>query len=273
LFIAASNRASQSFVNTTIDDKEFHSATTTTTTTTTPRNAANDLPPKATTTINNNTHESVRATTSSSSTSTVIGDFETEMVFITDVLEPVFDTFRAIASEQGIAFEVLVENADDLPGVFVAPKSFREATSNVLDNALKYVLLPKPGSGLKTNPAPRVRVRIFPNDGDAAAADVAAAATTPGVIVLVEDNGPGVAVDDRHKIFERGFRSETTASEVRGRGIGLDISRALMARMGGSLGLATEEDCCCCESEGPPDRLDGAALKLEVTRKPHKRID
>ena len=80
---------------------------------------------------------------------TVIGDFETEMVFITDVLEPVFDTFHAIASEQGISFEVVVDDADDLPGVFVAPKSFQEATSNVLDNALKYVVLPKADSSIR----------------------------------------------------------------------------------------------------------------------------
>ena len=89
------------------------------------------------------------------------------------------------------------------------------------------------------------------------------------MVVLVEDNGPGVSTSDRDKIFERGFRSESTASEVEGRGIGLDISRALMARMGGYLGLVGEEEDfdCDCDYE---DGLDGAAMKLEVTRKPYK---
>ena len=184
------------------------------------------------------------------------------MVFVTDVLEPVLDTFSAIASEQGIAFEVLVDDVDDLPGVFVAPKSFREATSNVLDNALKYAILPKEGSPLDRNPSPKVRVRIFPHE-EHDNSNIRGS----GVTVLVEDNGPGVATDDQHLIFDRGFRSDKTSGEVEGRGIGLDISRALLARMGGYLGLATpddfDENCPACD-----DRLDGAALKLQVTRKP-----
>eukprot|EP00533_Pseudo-nitzschia_delicatissima_P008320 CAMPEP_0116100992 /NCGR_PEP_ID=MMETSP0327-20121206/12573_1 /TAXON_ID=44447 /ORGANISM="Pseudo-nitzschia delicatissima, Strain B596" /LENGTH=655 /DNA_ID=CAMNT_0003592925 /DNA_START=116 /DNA_END=2083 /DNA_ORIENTATION=- len=200
---------------------------------------------------------------------TVIGDFETEMVFITDVLDPVFDTFQAIASEQGIDFEVLVDDVDDLPGVFVAPKSFQEATSNVLDNALKYAILPKEGSPFTRNPSPGVRVRIFPNDYCQSSKSNQ---RTPGVTVLVEDNGPGVADDDRHLIFERGFRSDKTASEVEGRGIGLDISKALMARMGGYLGLASEEDYSRNALQYS-DRLNGAAMKLEVTRKPFQRIE
>jgi len=200
---------------------------------------------------------------------TVIGDFETEMVFITDVLNPVFDTFEAIASEQGIDFEVLVDDVDDLPGVFVAPKSFQEATSNVLDNALKYAILPTPGSPFTRNPSPKVRVRIFPNDYCHSSKTNQ---RTPGVTVLVEDNGPGIAHDDRHLIFERGFRSDKTASEVDGRGIGLDISKALMARMGGYLGLASEEDYSQNFLEYS-DSLGGAAMKLEVTRKPFQRND
>lgn len=200
---------------------------------------------------------------------TVIGDFETEMVFISDVLDPVFDTFQAIASEQNIDFEVLIDDIDDLPGVFVAPKSFQEATSNVLDNALKYAILPKKGSAFTRNPSPRVRVRIFPNDNCQSSKSNQ---RTPGVTVLVEDNGPGVAHEDHHLIFERGFRSERTAMEVDGRGIGLDISRALMDRMGGYLGLASEEDYSQNYLEYS-ERLDGANMKLEVTRKPFQRIE
>mmetsp|Transcript_67069 Transcript_67069/g.75102 ORF Transcript_67069/g.75102 Transcript_67069/m.75102 type:complete len:606 (-) Transcript_67069:93-1910(-) len=176
---------------------------------------------------------------------TTFGDFETELVFITDVLEPVFDTFRAIATEKGILFEVLVDDADDLPGVFVSPKSFQEAVSNVLDNALKYVVLPKAGSPFPNNPNPQVRLRIFPSQD-------------PGVTILVEDNGPGVAVEDRGLIFQRGFRSCRT-NIVGGRGIGLDIAQSLMTRMGGYFGLAND-------NEKFRDSLDGAVMRLEVTR-------
>mmetsp|Transcript_26374 Transcript_26374/g.57787 ORF Transcript_26374/g.57787 Transcript_26374/m.57787 type:complete len:604 (-) Transcript_26374:52-1863(-) len=186
---------------------------------------------------------------------TVIGDFETEMVFITDVLEPVFNTFEAIASEEDISFEVLIEEIDDLPGVFVAPKSFQEAASNVLDNALKYVVLPKDNALFTRNPNPQVRVRIYPNDHS----------ERPGVTVLVEDNGPGIPEDDRYLIFQRGFRSDTTSSEIGGRGIGLGLAKALMDRMNGYLGLASDE-----ETSQFADCLDGATMKLEVSRKPFK---
>ncbi|VEU42641.1 unnamed protein product [Pseudo-nitzschia multistriata] len=185
---------------------------------------------------------------------TVIGDFETEMVFITDVLESVFDTFEAIASENDIKFEVSIEDIDDLPGVFVAPKSFQEATSNVLDNAFKYVVLPKDDALFTRNPNPEVRVRIYPNDH----------VERPGVTVLVEDNGPGIAEDDLDLIFERGFRSDKTSSDVGGRGIGLGLARALMKRMGGYLGPASDDDMSHFT-----DILDGAKMKLEVSRKPY----
>lgn len=200
-----------------------------------------------------------RGTEGDLSTTTVVGDFENELVFVTDLLDPIFDTFQAIASEQGISFEVVIEDADDLPGVFVSPKSFQEAISNVLDNALKYVVLPKTGSSYTNNRSPQVRVRIFPNDNydddddDTASQD-------PGVTILVEDNGPGIAEKDRDLIFVRGFRSDTT-NIVGGRGIGLDISQALMTRMGGYIGLANGNDIL-------RDSLDGAVVKFEVTRKP-----
>ncbi|OEU12598.1 HATPase_c-domain-containing protein [Fragilariopsis cylindrus CCMP1102] len=198
-----------------------------------------------------------RGTEGDLSKTTVVGDFENELVFVTDLLEPIFDTFQAIASEQGISFKVIIEDADDLPGVFVSPKSFQEAISNVLDNALKYVVLPKTGSSFTNNPNPQIRVRIFPNDNYN---DDNTASQDPGVTILVEDNGPGIAETDRDLIFVRGFRSDTT-NIVGGRGIGLDISQALMIRMGGYIGLLNGKDIFL-------DSLDGAVIKFEVSRNP-----
>jgi signal transduction histidine kinase len=189
--------------------------------------------------------------TNGAADSTLVGDFGIEMTFVTDVVEPVLETFRAIASEQKIAFDVIVDNADELPGVMAAPKSFQEAVSNVLDNAIKYAVLPKAGSPFTRNPSPSVRVRLYPNDDTEMA----------GVTVMVEDNGPGINESDKEHIFRRGFRGEQTAKVVDGRGIGLDISKALMKRMGGNLDLATQQDKF-------GDSLDGAAMKLILFRKP-----
>jgi signal transduction histidine kinase len=59
----------------------------------------------------------------------------------------------------------------------------------------------------------------------------------PGVVIRVSDNGPGIPLDEQNDIFERGRRGERTL-QIGGSGIGLDISRSMMTRMGGELRLA-----------------------------------
>jgi signal transduction histidine kinase len=180
--------------------------------------------------------------------STVVGDLETEMTFVTDVLEPIFSAFQAIASERRIYFEV-IEETNELPGVIAAPRSLQEAVSNVLDNAFKYVGLPKTGSPFLKNPSPRVRVRMLANEE----------LTPAGVTLLIEDNGTGIRDQDKVQIFQRGYRSPDTNS-VDGTGIGLDISQALMQRMGGVLEVAEPDEFQNC--------LDGAVIKFTLFRKP-----
>ena len=184
---------------------------------------------------------------------TLIGDSEMEMTFVSDILEPIFAAFRAIGSERGIDFEI-VEETDELPGVMAAPKSLQEAVSNVLNNAFSYVTLVKPGSPFTINPSPRVRVRIFSNKSA-----IDPKNSQPGVTILVEDNGPGIREEEREAIFERGFRSPTTMA-VEGSGIGLDICRTLMKRMGGILNVAKPNEF--------GDSLDGAVLELVLFRNP-----
>lgn len=187
-----------------------------------------------------------QAATKSPST-TVVGDVALEMTFVADVLDPIVSAFRAISSERGIYFEV-VEDSIELPGVMAAPKSLQEAISNVLDNAFKYVVLPKEGSPFLKNPSPHVRVRMLPNKGET------------GVTILVEDNGPGItSSSDRESIFNRGFRGEST-SFIDGSGIGLDISRTLIERMGGVLDLADDGEF--------KSTLNGAVMKCTLFRRP-----
>ena len=50
--------------------------------------------------------------------------------------------------------------------------------------------------------------------------------------VIIEDNGPGVSPELRHRIFDPFF---TTKEVGQGTGLGLAISQALVARLGGSL--------------------------------------
>jgi signal transduction histidine kinase len=54
----------------------------------------------------------------------------------------------------------------------------------------------------------------------------------------VADNGPGVAAEDRERIFERFQRGTDAGGEAAGFGLGLAIGRELAERMGGRLELA-----------------------------------
>lgn len=176
-----------------------------------------------------------------------VGDFEVEMAFVPDVLKPIISASKDIASESGIIFEVIGTGDDaELPGVCLCPKALQEAIANVLGNAIKYVGVGKPGAKDGKNWSPKIRVTLMPNNGES---------YKPGVTVLVEDNGPGIPHSERDACFERGFRGDATKC-IPGSGIGLDISRAMVSRMGGILEVAENED----------GQLDGTVMRLVLFR-------
>jgi two-component system sensor histidine kinase ChvG len=88
------------------------------------------------------------------------------------------------------------------------------AIGNLLDNALRFA-------------PPSSVVRVVVDDGPART-----------VVVAVEDEGPGVPVEDRARIFERFF---TTDAERRGTGLGLAIVRAVAEAHGGSVRFEPRE--------------------------------
>jgi signal transduction histidine kinase len=82
---------------------------------------------------------------------------------------------------------------------------FRQVVLNLIDNALKYG-------------RPPIRVEIQQGDGQ--------------VVLSVLDNGPGVRLADRDRIFDRFTRLEGSASQL-GIGLGLPIVRKLVDASGG----------------------------------------
>jgi two-component system sensor histidine kinase KdpD len=93
-----------------------------------------------------------------------------------------------------------------------------EADADALDRVLKNLI----SNALKYSPAGscvRVRARRAPG----------------GVAVDVEDEGPGVAVDDLVRIFEPYYRAPSTAQLERGTGLGLAVVKSLVEAHGGSI--------------------------------------
>ncbi|MEZ5070554.1 MAG: ATP-binding protein [Bacteroidales bacterium] len=60
------------------------------------------------------------------------------------------------------------------------------------------------------------------------------------VVIYVKDSGRGIAPDMQEVIFER-FRQAKTHDNVAGTGLGLNISRGLVEKMGGSIWIESEE--------------------------------
>lgn len=57
--------------------------------------------------------------------------------------------------------------------------------------------------------------------------------------VTVTDNGPGIPIDKQEKIFER-YKRESSGDNKRGAGLGLAISKEIVERHGGAIGVFSE---------------------------------
>jgi signal transduction histidine kinase len=93
-----------------------------------------------------------------------------------------------------------------------------DADADALDRVLKNLI----SNALKYSPAGScVRVRARTESG--------------AVAVEVEDEGPGVAVDDLVRIFEPYYRAPSTARLERGTGLGLAVVKSLVEAHGGTI--------------------------------------
>lgn len=90
-------------------------------------------------------------------------------------------------------------------------EALRILLRNLLDNAVKYT----PASG-------QVDVSLELQEGQP--------------VLTVEDSGPGIAAEDRARVFDRFFRAGSVASEA-GNGLGLAIVKVIADRHGATLAL------------------------------------
>ena len=180
----------------------------------------------------------------------ILGDFEMEMAFPQDIIGPLVYASQAISRESGIDLEAVGFDQDaEVPGVTVCTKYLIEAVTNVLDNAIKYVPCKKRGRGRPSkNSLPRIKVTLTANEPPLEA----------GVTLFIEDNGPGIEDDEREKVFDRGYRSEQVKDLVDGSGLGLNMSRMIIQKMGGNLDVLHDG----------PNHLGGATIRIILFRNP-----
>lgn len=140
-------------------------------------------------------------------------------------------TQRIVTDMQGTTtdhvFELVVR---DMPLMTLADE-FRMAQvlGNLIGNAIKY----SPDGG-------QIRIVVERNDDppfrpqDATAVEWAT--------VTVRDQGIGIPTEGQQRLFERFFRAPNAKGKVSGMGLGLYITREIVARHGGYLWLESEEN-------------------------------
>jgi len=122
-------------------------------------------------------------------------------------VERLIQSLDRVYSQKTINTDVIIE-----PGLafYGEQRDLLELAGNLLDNACKY------GDG-------RVRLTVHATDSDDARA---------GISLQVEDNGPGIAEDEREILLKRGVRGDERAE---GHGLGLAIVLEIVSAYNGEI--------------------------------------
>jgi PAS domain S-box-containing protein len=131
-----------------------------------------------------------------------------------EVGEVVQTTITTMESQlQAVTLDVEIPR--ELPAAAGDADRLRQVLVNLLDNAVKY------------SDADRVWVAVEVADGQ--------------IFIAVGDEGRGIAMADRERIFEKFYRADPQLRHApSGTGLGLYIARELTQRMGGSLAVTSE---------------------------------
>lgn len=142
----------------------------------------------------------------------VRGELEMKPVNVEQLIREITTTYPALGADRA---DITV--ASPLPRVLANGAALTQVVSNLLGNAVKFV-------------APGVRPYVC----------VRAEKDAEGVRLWFEDNGIGIAKDAQARLFHI-FTRLHGQEEYEGTGIGLAIVRKAAERMGGSVGLESEE--------------------------------
>jgi signal transduction histidine kinase len=115
----------------------------------------------------------------------------------------------------GEGHRVRVQGGEVPLSIWVDPDALERILTNLIGNALKY------------SPADAPVV-------------VALGVTSEGATLAVRDNGEGIAAADIPHLFERYYRVQSTVRKANGLGLGLYITRGLVAAHGGRIAVESE---------------------------------
>jgi two-component system sensor histidine kinase VicK len=136
-------------------------------------------------------------------------------VLLSALVEKIAEEWRPQMDEKGLKFQVKVST--ELSHVDADVRRLRWAVINLVRNAWQYT--PSGGS---------VRLQLYEQDGK--------------VILDIIDTGLGISTADQQHLFDRFYRvTNVTEDDVRGLGLGLYVTRAIVEAHGGNVHFASEE--------------------------------
>ncbi|HSH57641.1 MAG TPA: HAMP domain-containing sensor histidine kinase, partial [Halomonas sp.] len=147
------------------------------------------------------------------------------------------DAVHHMQTDRGVTLEVVIE-PEQAP-VIGDPDRLEQVIINLLDNAGKFA----------DEEDARVRLSLLPHKRH--------------YRLMVEDNGPGIGEEERERVFEKFHQiqrvdaaPDSRHGRPRGSGLGLPISRGIVAHLGGRLWA------------GEAPHLGGACLIMELPEAP-----
>lgn len=144
--------------------------------------------------------------------------YEFEPTDVTALTRTTVKLMEPYAAEKGVKLELLNGTAETMEAV-VDGRAIQQALVNLVDNAVKH--------------SPKGRSVIIANEKTAT--------PEPIIRISVADQGPGIPVAEREKIFERFYRSGSELRrETQGVGIGLSIVKHIVEAHGGRIVLESE---------------------------------
>ena len=132
-----------------------------------------------------------------------------EKINLRDKLLEICEIHASAAEQANVDFQVNLQKGN----VYINgdASQLQRAVSNLLNNAVKF-----------TPPDGYVTLKMFTE--------------SQSVLILVEDSGIGIPVDDRERLFNRFHRGKNTQNYP-GSGLGLAISKAIVEKHGGDIGI------------------------------------
>lgn len=140
--------------------------------------------------------------------------YQIEDVNLSQVVNTAFAQFRPEAERKGLKFTVEIpQDLRDL--VTVDPDRIQEVVGNMVSNAIKYT-----NEGLVT-------IRL--------------SQPSPSIVrVEIIDTGPGISKEEITKLFRKFYRAESSVGKTVGTGLGLYMSKLLVEKFGGKIGVESE---------------------------------